>query len=157
MLKKCWVTNAEIINNLVSADVVPRKNDEQVALEKMIGMSDEEIRAEENSLAQQPIVSNEVYEAGLRLTLRMADTGNEFFRFLSLEDINEMVYGSRSPVRINVDLALEFGCLLMQRSEPMTIAILDSSVNLNDVRRVTGMTGDALTGDGSGISSIPRE
>ena len=158
-LKSCWVVRSELADNLVNADVTPRKTDVGAGFDTLSGMSEDQIRAEEQAIQQRPLVTNEVYERGLKLTLRMADTGNEFSRFLSLGDLDEMVFGRRFEGKtcMTEELALQFGQMLMQRKQPITIGIMDSNVELDDVKRFTEDKPDALRGTDRGISSIPRE
>ena len=158
MLKSCWIVRAEMSRSLIRADVTPRKSDEGAAFDKLAGMTEDEIRAEEASINQTPVVKNEEYEVGLKLVLRMADTGNEFERFLSLSDIDEMAFHQRfDPPKTTPELAKWFGQKLMQRTEPMTIAILDRDVNLDAVVRIPGKPDGALDGNEPGMSFVPRD
>ena len=158
MLKSCWVVRAEMARSLVNADVAPRKSDEGAVFDRLAGLSDEQILAEQRVQERHPVVTNEVYEDGLKLMVRMADSGNEFSRFLSLGDLDEMVFGQRhDPPAMTHELALQFGQMLIHRSEPMTIAILDRDANLDEVKRFIEDRPDVLSGDGQGLSSIPKE
>ena len=158
MLKSCWVVRTELVDNLMSADITPRKTGVQMAAEQLSGMSPAQITAEERALEQRPVITNEVHETGLKLTLRMADTGNEFTRFLSMSDLNEMAFGTPGPpLLMTPELAMTFGRMLMQRSEPITMAIVDSSVDLEQVRRSVGGTPNAVDGGEHGLSFIPRD
>jgi hypothetical protein len=158
MLKSCWVVRAELAESLVNADVTPRKSDEGAAFDKLAGMTEDEIRAEEASINQTPVVRNEEYEVGLKLVLRMADTGNEFERFLSLSDIDEMAFHRRfDPPKTTPELAEWFGQKLVQRTEPMTIAILDRDANLEEVVRTPGRPDGVLDGNEPGVSFLPKD
>lgn len=158
MLKSCWVVRAEVAQNLVGAEVNPRKSDVGAAFDKWAGLTEEQIRAEEQAIEQRPIITNEVYETGLKLTLRMADTGNEYTRFLSLSDLDEMMFGKRfDPPFMTPELAMQFGGMLTRRTQPITIAIMDSNVDLDEVSRIPGKTDDTLDGSGQGLSSVPKD
>ena len=157
MLKSCWVVRAELAQNLIGGDVTPRKSDEGAVFDRLAGMTDAQILAEQRAIERHPIITNEVYEQGVKLTLRMADTGNEFTRFLSLSDLDEMVFGTRSdPPKMTQELGLQFGQMLMQRTQPITIAIMDGNVDLDEVSRIPGRSDGVLDGDGPGLSRVPK-
>ena len=152
MLKSCWVVHTEMGRSLVKL-VKPG-----AGFDKMSGMADDEIAAEDNALIKKPVVNNEEYDVGLKLTLRSTDTRNEYTRFLSLSDIDEMVFHQRfNPPITTPDLATIFGNMLVKRKHPITIAIMDRNVDLDNVVRSIGNTEGSLKGNEPGISSMQRD
>ena len=115
---------------LISADFNPRKTDEQVAIEDLLKLPKGEMAREDEDIEKKAAFTNEVYEDGLKLKLKIVESGRTYERFLGARDLRRMVNLGRNLTREEMEF---FGDQLVGRKDPMLMSTFDASVDLDEV------------------------
>ena len=155
MQVQCWVTGCEISKNLVSADVSPSRPDELRSIELLSGLRKGALNLGKSADDGEPLVSNERWEDGLKLSMTTVDGKSEMTRFYSMADLNELILGTRTPSRsLTKEEALQFGRALMARKTPMTVAMFDAGVDIDKIKVAPGKPEGTLDGHEPSIGFV---